>query len=67
MFGHKSKPGYVIFRVKIRRCNRIKPVSKGIVNAKPTNQGVTQLKPKRNLRVIAEGRVGICAEVYVSL
>merc|ERR1711907_586102 len=31
---------------------------KGIVYGKLHNQGVTALKPSRNLRVIAEGRVG---------
>ena len=30
----------------------------GIIYGKPASQGVTQLKPKRNLRVIAEERVG---------
>jgi hypothetical protein len=30
----------------------------GMVCGKPTNQGVTQLKPTRNLRSVAEERVG---------
>ena len=30
----------------------------GIVYGKPVNQGVTQLKPNRNLRNIAEERAG---------
>merc|ERR1711904_156529 len=66
IFGHKSKSGYVTFRVKIQRCNRIKPVDKGIVNAKPISQGVTQLKPTCNLCVIAEGRVSnMCGNLRV--
>merc|ERR1712151_1493948 len=47
-----------MYRVRVRRENRRKPVPKGIVCGKPSSQGVTQLKPKRNLRAIAEGRVG---------
>merc|ERR1719389_554733 len=34
------------------------PVHKGIVNGKPVNQGVGHLKPKRNLKNIAEEKVG---------
>ena len=32
--------------------------SQGIVYGKPVNQGVTQLKPKRNLKSVAEERAG---------
>lgn len=56
--GYKAKQGFVIYRIRIRRGGRKKPVPKGIVYGKPASQGVTQLKPKRSLRVIAEGRVG---------
>merc|ERR550537_179230 len=56
--GYKTKHGYVVYRVRVRRGNRKKMVPKGIVHGKPSSQGVSQLKPKRNLRVIAEGRVG---------
>merc|ERR1711977_459176 len=56
--GYKTKQGYVIYRVRVRRGNRKNPVPKGIVHGKPSNGGVTQVKAKRNLRVIAEGRVG---------
>lgn len=56
--GYRAKQGFVIYRIRIRRGGRKKPVSKGIVYGKPSSQGVTQLKPKRSLRVIAEGRVG---------
>ena len=130
--GYKAKQGYVIYRVRVRRGGRKKPVSKvrenaaaaedgsglgwqvgttlfarsavqsivyfvwlcicielrvemvvyvptghfgvgeelsdtifcfwcglqGIVYGKPVNQGITQLKPTRNLRSIAEERIG---------
>merc|ERR1712193_396579 len=56
--GYKAKLGYILYRVRVRRGNRKKPVPKGIVYGRPSNHGVTLLKPKRNLRVIAEGRVG---------
>ena len=50
--------GYVIYRVRIRRGGRKRPVSKGIVYGKPTNQGVTQLKFQRSKRSVAEERAG---------
>ena len=56
--GYKRKQGYVIYRIRIRRGGRKKPVSKGIVYGKPINQGVTQLKPGRSHRAVAEERVG---------
>lgn len=56
--GYKAKQGYVIYRVRVRRGGRKKPVSKGIVYGKPVNQGITQLKPTRNLRSLAEERAG---------
>ena len=56
--GYKRKQGYVIYRVRIRRGGRKRPVAKGIVNGKPKSQGVTGLKAKRSLRSVAEERVG---------
>ncbi|CAK0784562.1 60S ribosomal protein L15-1 [Coccomyxa viridis] len=56
--GYKAKQGYVIYRVRVRRGGRKKPVHKGIVYGKPVHQGVTQLKPARNLRSVAEERAG---------
>jgi len=47
-----------VYRVRVRRGGRKKPVSKGIVYGKPVHQGVTQLKPTRNLKVLAEERAG---------
>ena len=34
------------------------PCAQGIIYGKPVHQGVTQLKPTRNLRNVAEERVG---------
>ncbi|RMZ56444.1 hypothetical protein APUTEX25_004667, partial [Auxenochlorella protothecoides] len=56
--GYKAKQGYVVYRVRVRRGGRKKPVPKGIVYGKPVNQGITQLKPTRNLANLAEERVG---------
>lgn len=56
--GYKAKQGYVVYRVRVRRGGRKKPVHKGIVYGKPVNQGISQLKPTRNLRSIAEERAG---------
>ncbi len=56
--GYKRKQGYVVYRIRIRRGGRKRPVSKGIVYGKPVNQGINQLKPNRSHRAIAEERVG---------
>uniref|UniRef100_A0A7S0R772 Ribosomal protein L15 n=1 Tax=Chlamydomonas leiostraca TaxID=1034604 RepID=A0A7S0R772_9CHLO len=56
--GYKAKQGYVVYRARVRRGGRKKPVHKGIVYGKPASQGITQLKPTRNLRNVAEERVG---------
>jgi len=56
--GYRRKPGYVIYRVRIRRGGRKRKVPKGRINGKPKNQGVTGIKTKRNLRSFAEERAG---------
>jgi len=56
--GYKAKQGFVVYRVRVRRGGRKKPVPKGIVYGKPVHQGITQLKPTRNLKVVAEERAG---------
>jgi large subunit ribosomal protein L15e len=56
--GYRAKQGFVVYRVRVRRGGRKRPVSKGIVYGKPVNQGITQLKANRNLRTVAEERVG---------
>lgn len=50
--------GYVVYRVRVRRGGRKRPVPKGIVYGKPKNQGITQLKFQRNKRSVAEERAG---------
>jgi len=56
--GYKAKQGYVVYRARVRRGGRKRPVSKGIVYGKPANQGIMQLKFERSLRSVAEERVG---------
>jgi large subunit ribosomal protein L15e len=56
--GYKAKQGYVIYRVAVRRGGRKRPNSKGIVYGKPKHHGINQLKPVRNLRSVAEERIG---------
>merc|ERR1711974_206944 len=38
--GYKAKQGFAIFRVRVRRGGRKRPVSKGIVYGKPKSMGV---------------------------
>ena len=49
--------GYVIYRVRVRRGNRKKPVAKGITYGKPKNQGVNEIKPTRKIQSVAEVRI----------
>ncbi|CAK9114230.1 60S ribosomal protein L15 [Durusdinium trenchii] len=56
--GYKAKQGYVVYRAAVRRGGRKRPNSKGIVYGKPKHHGINQLKARRNLRSIAEERVG---------
>lgn len=56
--GYKAKQGFVIWRVRVRRGGRKRPVAKGICYGKPKTAGVNQLKNAKNLLDIAEGRVG---------
>ena len=41
--GYKSKQGYVIYRVRVRRGNRKKHAPKGATYGKPVHQGVNKL------------------------
>lgn len=54
MFNLMLFLGYVIFRIRIRRGGRKRPVPKGATYGKPKSHGVNQLKPTRNLQSIAE-------------
>lgn len=56
--GYKAKQGFVIYRIRVRRGNRKRQNSKGIVYGKPGGQGINHLKPKRSLRNVAEERAG---------
>ena len=56
--GYKAKQGYVIYRVRVKRGDRKKRVSKGINYGKPKNAGIRQQKFVRNLRSVAEERAG---------
>merc|ERR1711882_18967 len=58
--------GYVVYRIRVRRGGRKRPVPKGATFGKPTNMGVNQLKYQRSLRATAEERVGRkCANLRV--
>jgi large subunit ribosomal protein L15e len=48
----------VIYRVRVRRGGRKRPVRKGCTFGKPTNMGVNQLKWQRSLQSLAETRAG---------
>ena len=64
--GYKAKQGFVIYRVAVRRGGRKRQNNKGIVYGKPKHHGINQLKARRNLRSIAEERVGrVCGNLRV--
>merc|ERR1712063_247043 len=50
--------GFCIYRVRVRRGGRKRPVPKGCTYGKPVTHGVNSLKPTRNLEAVAEERVG---------
>merc|ERR1712071_31853 len=56
--GIPCHPRIVIYRVRVRRGGRKRPVPKGCTYGKPKGHGVNHLKPTRNLQAIAEERVG---------
>eukprot|EP00927_Polykrikos_kofoidii_P070696 TRINITY_DN670_c0_g3_i1.p1 TRINITY_DN670_c0_g3~~TRINITY_DN670_c0_g3_i1.p1 ORF type:complete len:205 (+),score=18.13 TRINITY_DN670_c0_g3_i1:73-687(+) len=56
--GYKSKHGFLVYRVRVKRGDRKKRVAKGIVYGKPGTCGVNKWKATRNLRSIAEERIG---------
>ncbi|CAG8789352.1 40859_t:CDS:2, partial [Gigaspora margarita] len=53
-----DKARYVVYRIRVRRGGRKRPVPKGATYGKPVHQGVNQLKYQRSLRATAEERVG---------
>jgi len=56
--GYRAKQGYVIYRVRIRRGGRKRPVTKGQTYGKPAGHVVNQLKNQRSHQAVAEERVG---------
>ena len=56
--GYRSKQGYLIFRIRVRRGGRKRPVPKGATYGKPKTHGVNELKPTRKLQSVAEERIG---------
>ncbi len=55
--------GYVIYRVRVRRGGRKRPVPKGATYGKPTNQGVNQLKFQRSHQSVAEVCESVVSDV----
>lgn len=59
--GYKAKQGFVIYRMRVRRGGRKRPVAKGCTYGKPKSHGVNHLKPVRSLQALAEvSRVVLC-------
>ena len=56
--GYRQKQGFVIYRTRVRRGGRKRPVKKGICYGKPKSAGVTGLKMYKNLKSRAEEAVG---------
>uniref|UniRef100_A0A9J7YDB8 Ribosomal protein L15 n=1 Tax=Cyprinus carpio carpio TaxID=630221 RepID=A0A9J7YDB8_CYPCA len=56
--GYKAKQGYVIYRIRVRRGGRKRPVPKGATYGKPVHHGVNQIKFARSLQSVAEERAG---------
>jgi len=54
----QAKQGYAIYRVRVKRGGRKRPVPKGRCDGKPQGAGVAQLKFQRSIRSKAEERVG---------
>lgn len=48
--------GYVIYRIRVRRGGRKRPVPKGATYGKPVHHGVNQMKFARSLQSVAEVR-----------
>jgi len=56
--GYKAKQGVLVYRVRVRRGGRKRPVPKGATYGKPVTHGVNQLKFARSLQSVAEERAG---------
>ena len=58
MLGYRAKPGYCIFRSRVRRGAFVRPVAKGQTMGKPRNMGVHEQKLHHSNQAIAEKRAG---------
>lgn len=56
--------GYVIYRVRVRRGGRKRPVPKGATYGKPVHHGVNQLKFARSLQSVAEVSILVIAHRF---
>ncbi|TBU11213.1 ribosomal protein L15 [Hamiltosporidium tvaerminnensis] len=56
--GYKAKSGIYIFRVRVKRGNAKRVAKKGIINGKPSNQGIQQRKGSKSLQALGEIEVG---------
>eukprot|EP01083_Nonionella_stella_P234652 825828_1 len=54
MLGYKESPGFVIYRVRIRRGGRRRPERKVVIWVKPSNHGINQIKNRTNFQRFAE-------------
>ena len=58
LLGVQAKQGFVIYRVRVKRGGRKRPIHNGRTNGKPVNHGINEIKFARSLRSKAEERVG---------
>ena len=56
-----------MYRVRVRRGGRKRPVPKGATYGKPTNQGVNQLKFQRSLQSVAEVSIPIVVSLHCAV
>lgn len=63
--GFRAKQGYVIYRIRVRRGGRKRPVPKGCTYGKPKSHGINELKPSRCLQSVAE--VSIILAIFMLL
>ena len=66
MLGYKAKQGYVVYRVRVSRGGRKKVIRRGLRDRKPKHAGIRKMKATRNLRSVAEEKVGrVCSNLRV--
>lgn len=59
------RTGYVIYRVRVRRGGRKRPVPKGATYGKPVHHGVNQIKFARSLQSVAEVRSSRARQTFL--